>query len=192
MCILGLKITGKKYETSVNLLKERYNKQLVVSSHITNLLDLRQLTMSDNVNDLRKIYDTVETQVRSLGNLDFESQMYKLLLIPVLLLKLSSELSLFINPQFDKKDCWDVRLVLKCLKSEIIAREKTHYTSRNLNDNCDIPLSASALHFSSDKNRKASQCVFCDETNHKSQFCKTVTDIVKTKEVLKQKTLMFS
>ena len=71
LCILGLKINGKKYETSVNLLKERYNnKQLVVSSHIRNLLNLRQLTMSDNVNDLRKIYDIVETQVRSLENLD--------------------------------------------------------------------------------------------------------------------------
>ena len=118
--------------------------------------------------------------------------MYEPLLIPVLLLKLSSKLSLIINPQFDKKDCWDVRLVLKCLESEIIAREKTHYISKNLNENCDIPLSASALRISSDKNRKASQCVFCDETNHKSQFCKTVTDIVKTEKVLKKKTLMFS
>ena len=66
--------------------------------------------------------------------------MYEPLLILVLLLKLSSKLSLIINPQFDKKDCWDVRLVLKCLESEIIAREKTHYTSKNLNENCDIPL----------------------------------------------------
>ena len=105
--------------------------------------------------------------------------------------KLSSELFLIINRQFDKKYCWDVRLVLKCLESEIIAREKTLYTLQNLNGNSDLPLSAPALHISSDKNRKASQCVFCDKTNHKSQFCKTVTDIVKRKEILKKKTDVF-
>ena len=70
---------------------------------MTNLLNLPQLTSSDNVNDLRKIYDTVETQVRSLENIDIQPEMYGPLLIPVLLSKLSSELSLIIKRQFDKK-----------------------------------------------------------------------------------------
>ena len=87
----------------VNLLKERYsNKQLIVPLRMTNLLNLPQLTPSDNVNNLRKIHDTVETQVRSLENLDIQSEMYGPLLIPVLLSKLSSELSLIINRQFEK------------------------------------------------------------------------------------------
>ena len=63
------------------------------------------------------------------------------LLISVLLSKLSSELSLIINRHFDKKrllGCF--RLVLEYLESEIIAREKTHYTSKNLNWNSDLPL----------------------------------------------------
>ena len=60
-----------------------------------------------------------------------------------------------------------------------------------MNGNSDLPLSASALHISSDKNRKASPCVFCDKANHKSQFCKTVTDIVKRKEILKKKKRCF-
>ena len=103
-CISGFKITDKNYETSVNLLKERYNNtRLIVSPHMTNLLNLPQLASSDNINDLRKIYDTVETQVRSLENLDIQSEMYRPLLIQVLLSKLSSEISLIINRQFDKK-----------------------------------------------------------------------------------------
>ena len=191
-CISGFKITVESYETLVSSLKERYNnKQLIFSPHMTNLLNLPQLTSSDNVNDLRKIYDTVETQVRSLENIDIQPEMYGPLLIPVLLSKLSSELSLIINRQFNKKDCWDVRLVLKCLESEVIAREETYYTSKNLNGKSDLPLSASALHISSDKNRKASQCVFCDKANHRSQFCKTVIDIVKRKEILKKKPRCF-
>ena len=93
--ISSFRITEENYETAVNLLNERYNnKQLIVSSHMTNLLNLPQLISSDNVNDLRKICDTVETQVRSLENLDIQSKKYGSLLIPVLLSKLSSELSL--------------------------------------------------------------------------------------------------
>ena len=62
LCISGFKITDENYKTSVNLLRERYNnKQLNVSSHMTNLLNLHQLISSDNVHDLWKIYDIVET-----------------------------------------------------------------------------------------------------------------------------------
>ena len=49
--------------------------------------------------------------------------------------------------------------------------------------------STSELHISSDKNTKASQFVFCDKINHKSQFCKTVTNI--DKEILKKKTALY-
>ena len=77
-------MTDENYETSVNLLKERYNnKQLIVPLHMTNLLNLPQLTPSDNVNNSWKIHDTVETQVRSLENFDIQSEMYGPLLIPV-------------------------------------------------------------------------------------------------------------
>ena len=70
---------------------------------MTNLLNLPQLISSDNVNDLRKICGTIKTQVRSLKNLDIQSKIYGTLVIPVLLSKLSSELSSIIDPQFDKK-----------------------------------------------------------------------------------------
>ena len=105
---------------------------------MTNLLNLRQLISSDNVNDLRKIYDTVKTQFRSLENPDIQSKVCRPLLIPVLLPKLSSELSLIINQQFDEKDCQNVRLNLKCLEFEIITREKLHYTSKSLNGDSDF------------------------------------------------------
>ena len=60
-----------------------------------------------------------------------------------------------------------------------------------MNGNSDLPLSASVLHISSDKNREASQCIFCDKKNHKSQLYKTVTDIVKRKKILNKKTRCF-
>ena len=117
-CISWFKITDENYEACVSLLKERYNnKQLTVSSHMTNLLNLPQLILFDR--ELRKIISTVETHLCSLENLGIQSQMYRSWLIPVLFSKSYSELSLIIKQQFDRKDCWDVRFVLKCFKSEI-------------------------------------------------------------------------
>ena len=116
-CISWFKITYENYEACVSLLKERYNnKQLTVSSHMTNLLNLPQLILFDR--ELRKIISTVETHLCSLENLGIQSEMYRSWLIPVLFSKSYSELSLIIKQQFDKKDCWDVRFVLKCFKSE--------------------------------------------------------------------------
>lgn len=116
-CISWFKITDENYEACVSLLKERYDKQLTVSSYMTNVLNLPQLTFFDR--ELRKIISTVETQLHSLENLGIQSEMYRSWLIPVLFSKSYSELSLIIKQQFDRKDCWDVRFVLKCFKSEI-------------------------------------------------------------------------
>ena len=116
-CISWFKITDENYEACVSLLKERYDKQLTVSSYMTNVLNLPQLTFFDR--ELRKIISTGETQLHSLENLGIQSEMYRSWLIPVLFSKSYSELSLIIKQQFDKKDCWDVRFVLKCFKPEI-------------------------------------------------------------------------
>ena len=117
-CISGFKIIVENYEACMSLLKERYNnKQLTVSCHMTNLLNLPQLILFHR--ELRKIIKTVETHLHSLENLGIQSEMYRSWLIPVLFSKSYSELSLIIKQQFDRKGCWDVRFVLKCFKSEI-------------------------------------------------------------------------
>ena len=87
LCISDFKITDKYYKPFVNLIKERYNnKQLIVSSNQTNLLNLPQLISSNNVNDLWKMCNTIETQVRNLVmHLCIQSEMHG----PVLLSKVS-------------------------------------------------------------------------------------------------------
>ena len=48
-----------------------------------NLLQLNQVRKLSNIENLRNVYDNVETQVRSLENLDITSENYGPLLIPV-------------------------------------------------------------------------------------------------------------
>ena len=94
----------ENYETSENLLKEICNnKQLIVSSHTSNQLNLPQLISSDYINDFRKIYDRLKLKFVVQKILNIQSEICGSLLNQVLLSKLSSELSLIINRQFDKK-----------------------------------------------------------------------------------------
>ena len=68
--ISGFKLTNENYTLAVNLLKERYNnKQLLVSSHVNNLLKIEPIQSLKEVYLLRDLYNKVETQIRSLQNL---------------------------------------------------------------------------------------------------------------------------
>lgn len=52
---------------------------------------------------MRKVFDKVETQIRSLENLDLDSKRSGSLFVPVLMSKLHDELKVFISRQFGKK-----------------------------------------------------------------------------------------
>ena len=64
--ILGLSLTSKHYEEAVNLLRDRYeNKQILVSGHIDQLLNLPIMTSStDTPLVARDLYDSVEKSVQ--------------------------------------------------------------------------------------------------------------------------------
>ena len=72
--IPGFKISKDNYLIALNLLKERYNnKHLQVTTHMNNLLELEPVTDLKHVKELRDIYNTIETQIRSLENLGIDS-----------------------------------------------------------------------------------------------------------------------
>ena len=64
---------------------------------MNNLLELEPINDLKNVKELRYIYNTIETQIRSSENLGIESKMYGPFLIPVLQRKIPSELNLIIS-----------------------------------------------------------------------------------------------
>ena len=76
-----------------------------------------------NFKTLQTLYDTIKTQVRLLDSLGQDCSNYGLMLIPVLLTKLPSELNLQII-QKSGKDIWGIREVLDLINLEIEAREK--------------------------------------------------------------------
>ena len=171
------------------MLKERYDdKQLLIHSLMQKLLNLKAV---EDVKDrclLRRLFDIIEIQIRSLKNLRYESDRYGTLLIPIITSKLPQELNLFISRQFECSEGWEIDQVLKILKTEITAREKTSVVSKEteIHDNNLNPISGASLtNLSSFMKR-----LFCDK-KHKSERCRIVTEIQARKNILKKKKLYF-
>ncbi|XP_065654791.1 uncharacterized protein LOC136081405 [Hydra vulgaris] len=201
--IKGLALTNSNFDVAMNLLKERYNnKQLLISAHMTSLLSLDKVIDIRDVSKLRKTYDNLEIQIRSLENLDITSSMYGPLLVPILMQKLPEELNLIISRQFQGCDSWDIKTILEIFKSELQAHEKS---ISNASAYDRRPLSIETLHSSSSYNNiknystsynkhleknESFKCAFCSK-NHLSQQCMSVTQLDARRKILKDKKRCF-
>ena len=107
-------------------------------------------------------------------NLGYECDRYGPLLIPMITSKLPQELNLFISRQFECSEVWEIDQVLKILKTEITAREKTSVVSKEteIHDNNLNPVSGASLTNPS----SFMKCLFCDK-KHKSEKCRIITEI---------------
>ena len=124
--IAGLTLTGPNYNEAVSILEKRFgNKQQIISRHMELLLNLEPVTASHQLRNLRRLYDTVETHVRSLKSLGVDSETYGTLLSSVLLNKLPQELRLIVSRKTS-----EVKLdqLLEEMAKEIDARERAQAT----------------------------------------------------------------
>ena len=196
--ISGLSLTSKNYKEAVTLLRDRYeNKQILVSGHIDQLLNLPTVTSSTDTSMLRELYDSVEKNVRCLKNLDISSSHYGPILLQIVMRKIPNDIQLVISRAMasvstgtDDTDTWKIDELLKSFKQEIESREMCRFIGTT-----DSPGSISSLHTGvnnqdrrDDSNRPtpAQVCVFCDK-KHASWKCNTVTDVPARKVILRQR-----
>ena len=93
--IAGLKITESNYDAAIDMLKERFGrKDLIVSAHMSKLLDLTPVKKSNDIVALRQLYDECEVQIRGLESLGVVSETYGGLLCPILLQMMPEDLTL--------------------------------------------------------------------------------------------------
>ena len=122
--IAGLTLTSANYHEAVAILKKRFgSRQQIISRHMELLLNLEAVTSQHNIKGLRRLYDTVETHVRSLKNLGVASESYGSLLTSVLLNKLPQELRLIISWR-TSEDEWTLDTLMKEVRQELEARER--------------------------------------------------------------------
>ena len=117
-------MTSANYHEAVAILKKRFgSRQQIISRHMELLLNLEAVTSQHNIKGLRRLYDTVETHVRSLKNLGVASESYGSLLTSVLLNKLPQELRLIISWR-TSEDEWTLDTLMKEVRQELEARER--------------------------------------------------------------------
>jgi hypothetical protein len=114
------------YDEVVATLRKRYgNKQLIVSRHMEVLMGLKAVSSANDIRRLRRLYDTIETQVRGLNSLGVSPVSYGELLSTVTLGKLPSEIRLIVTRGLEE-DNWNLERILELFETELVAREVTN------------------------------------------------------------------
>ncbi|GFV83477.1 uncharacterized protein TNCV_982401 [Trichonephila clavipes] len=131
--VYGFALSDDNYENALILLKERFGREeIVVSVHMSKLLNLYPVKDSNKVIGLRKLYDICKIQIRSLESLNVTSGMYGHLLQPILLKLLPKDVVLDFNrKQLGKKEesTFNLMELLQFLKIETECRESAHLLS---------------------------------------------------------------
>ncbi|GFQ66937.1 integrase catalytic domain-containing protein [Trichonephila clavata] len=95
--ISGFAFSDQNYDSSIEILKERFGRIDIISSHMNKLLAIEPIRNISYLKGLRKLYDECEIQIRSLNSLNVTSGSYGNLLCPIILQKIPEELNLEFN-----------------------------------------------------------------------------------------------
>ena len=122
--ISELALTADNYDQVVSILEKRFgNKQMIIHQQMDILLGIEGVSSANNFVALRKLYDKVESNVRSLEALGVGSDSYGSLLSPVLVKKLPNELRLMVSREISGH--WELKSIMKILSEELKARESS-------------------------------------------------------------------
>jgi len=122
-CIEGFSVTASNYEKVIDILKQRYGREdLLVNVHLNKLLNITPLKHSSDIKMLRKIYDDIQINIRSLESLNVSLDSYGSLLSPILLKILPEDLALQFNMEFYGVD-YGVKDILSFLSKQLVSRE---------------------------------------------------------------------
>lgn len=149
------------------------------------LLSVEAVTSDTNLRALRHLYDVIESQVHGLKSLGVASETYGSLLSSVLLAKIPKEIRLIISRKVGGGD-WKLDQLLKMLKEEVQARERTAAsdvsTTKSYEKSRRFPSTAAALFTGSGGSTPT--CYYCHQS-HLSHACKNVESVEERKRLLR-------
>ena len=182
--ISGLTLTSANYEEAICVLKKRFgNKQLIVNRHMDLLLNLDPVTSQHDLKGLRKLYDVVESNVRSLRALGVQSNSYGGLLTPILISKLPTELRLIISREL-KEGEWEFESMMGVVEREVAARERSiGVLTQAKKQGTSTKPPPTALSLVTGASSQIA-CAYCNQS-HTSNLCQTVTNVEERKRILR-------
>ena len=100
-CIDGIPTSAANYVPAYKLLQERFgNEHLVIQAHMKEITKLK--TSSGKATELRKLLDTISSNVRSLETKGVNKAHFGALLIPMIQDKVPSDVDLLISRKMGK------------------------------------------------------------------------------------------
>ena len=88
------------------------NKQLIISRHMDTLLELEPVVAPTNIKALRRLYDKIEFQVRSLKSLGVPLDSYGNLLSSLFMTRLPQEFRLIVSREIGEAE-WTVDQLMR-------------------------------------------------------------------------------
>ena len=176
------------YDEAVEILKARFgNKQQIINRHMEILLSLDCVTSHHNIEGLRKLFDTLESNVRSLKALGVPHESYGSLLSSILMNKLPQDFRLVVAREMGDDD-WQLGRLLAIFKRELEARERAvRTTGKGVQSSPPRSIKrdyGTAHTLLSGNSTNGPTCTYC-RGKHPSGDCSTVTDVLVRKELLK-------
>ena len=92
---------------------------------MNNLIKLNPI-IKPSVKEMRKLHDTIESNVRALRSLGINYKHFEPLLMPIILEKLPNTIKLQISRKLGKEN-WNIEEFLSAINQEITARENIEY-----------------------------------------------------------------
>ena len=188
----GLAVTNENFYEAVQILENRFgNHQVIVNSHMEELIKIKAVANKDDTKGLRELYDKVEMHLRSLRTLKVDPDNYGALLVPVMKAKLPGEINLLLSRKFDSNvDLWLIADMMKELRIEVEARERCATNTGRLREQ-KLPLTIEGLLVHGKRVGKSRlSCPYC-EGGHFPDKCRTITNPGTRKQMLMEKKLCF-
>ena len=111
-------LTNENYTAAWQLLDERYgNEQLIIYYHMNNLIKLDPIIQPSG-KEMRKLRDTIESNVRALRSLGINYEYFRPLLVPIILEKLPNTIKLQISRKLGKEN-WNIEQFLSAINQEL-------------------------------------------------------------------------
>ena len=168
-CLQGLPLTSANYSVAKELLEGRFGrKEKIVQQHIQCLLNV------SNRKGLWKLYDEIQVHVRSLANLGVEGDNYGLVLAPIILHQLPSEIRLEWSRKGEGKE-GNFAELLDFLYSEIQHRERSQVYDSSKHEVKKPQGKPSAAALVSHQ-KTGPRCAFC-RGEHWSDQCPDIKDL---------------
>ena len=203
--VSGFTLTDSSYN-AVDLLHERHsNKQLIINSHIEQLVQLPEITHEEHTKKLRNLL----TDVRSLNSLGISTSSFGNFLVPLILNKLPQKLRVDIGGKFKSpSELWQLDGLLKAFKEELTAKETARFEPESFKSgdkkrfepfrNQSKSFASQALYTgrpaesrmanaeNQNPGRNTPNCTYCSQ-GHPSLQCHIVTEVQAGKSILRSK-----